>query len=439
MGFAFTLIYLATSYLRPQDYFPELAPYRVMLWLATLCALPIAFELARGLHLWSKLPQVYLMLALMFWVGLSVAFNGWIGGALQAWVSFGTAALPFFFVVATVTTVRRLKLLCAVIALCTVILAIQGTLAYHFGINEEMLVLHQSASDLSDGAVSPAPDEEAPTLRRIRSVGFMNDPNDLAQTFVLSLPLLIALGHGGRLMRVTSILGGSLLLYGLVLTWSRGAGIALVVLSFLLAKPRLGVKAAGLTAAIALSGAMLLSLSQGRAMSASEESAAGRLDAWSVGITLLREHPFVGVGFDRFLEYNRLTAHNSFVLCFSELGLGGYFIWLGLLGVSAFQMNKTIRLARLAGDYVFLNWCIALQTSLYVYLAAAFFLSRTYNQTLYVLLGIIAAVVLMYQGRLPAGSKVSTVPWVKTVIGFEAASLVVIYLLVVGSHVWSGS
>ena len=59
-----------------------------------------------------------------------------------------------------------------------------------------------------------------------------------------------------------------------------------------------------------------------------DESNAGRLDAWSAGLGMFRQQPFFGVGYNMFTDHNEITAHNSFVLCFAELGLFGYFIWL---------------------------------------------------------------------------------------------------------------
>jgi hypothetical protein len=41
--------------------------------------------------------------------------------------------------------------------------------------------------------------------------------------------------------------------------------------------------------------------------------------------------PVFGVSYNSFTDHHERTTHNSFVLCFAELGLLGYFTWLALV------------------------------------------------------------------------------------------------------------
>src|SRR5206468_2253347 len=68
----------------------------------------------------------------------------------------------------------------------------------------------------------------------------------------------------------------------------------------------------------------------GRSMSGDDDSSEGRLSAWGQGYILFFSSPLLGVGYNQFTEYNEITAHNSYVLCFSELGFLGYFLWLSI-------------------------------------------------------------------------------------------------------------
>ncbi len=52
------------------------------------------------------------------------------------------------------------------------------------------------------------------------------------------------------------------------------------------------------------------------------------MEAWAVGIDLIKHHPFFGVGFGRFGEYFFITAHNTIVVCAAELGMFGLFWWV---------------------------------------------------------------------------------------------------------------
>ena len=109
---------------------------------------------------------------------------------------------------------------------------------------------------------------------------------------------------------------------------------------------------------------------------------------------MLRESPVWGVGFANFIDHHGIVAHNSFVHCFAELGAVGYFLWLGAL-LSTFwllrQVASLVVESPLGEEMV--RWAMALRLSLASFLAGALFLSRTYSISLFVLLGLSAALV----------------------------------------------
>jgi hypothetical protein len=72
-------------------------------------------------------------------------------------------------------------------------------------------------------------------------------------------------------------------------------------------------------------GITALNWSGGRGISA--EAGSDRKAAWGTELMLIRSHPIFGVGFERFTEYNEITAHNT-VVCNAELGLTGFFFWV---------------------------------------------------------------------------------------------------------------
>jgi len=137
-----------------------------------------------------------------------------------------------------------------------------------------------------------------------------------------------------------------------------------------------------------------------------EESANSRLVFWANGVDQLVQHPLTGVGYGNFYNFNGgMTAHNSFVLCFAELGLPGYFCWLGCLyycfqGVpkrrEAEKETSKEALKKLSfedkpeRDNNFYDRNGA-RLALVGYLAAAFWLSRTYVPNLYLLIGLCVA------------------------------------------------
>jgi O-antigen ligase len=168
-------------------------------------------------------------------------------------------------------------------------------------------------------------------------------------------------------------------------------------------------------------------------LSSSEDSAQGRIQAWSAGLGMLRSSPVLGVGFGSFTEYHELVAHNSFVHSLAELGLvGGYFF----VGMFYWHFVCTSARRNVAGsrDSVL---ALDLWASGAGVLVCALFLSRQYSPVLYVPLALGAA-------------RVATTPWDPPDTPFQRGSdwLYVALLsggVVVGSYLvvtflarWSG-
>jgi putative inorganic carbon (hco3(-)) transporter len=435
VGFLFTVLFAIASFLRPWELYAGLRDYRIMLVLGAFCGAAVVWDILCGATDWLRAPQTRLMAAFVAWLGISVALNGWLGGALQAWGEFSSTAFVFLFTAVTVNSFRRLRILAIAIVCSTLVLAVQGIAAYHFGYRSDVLLLSErSSQDDDDNALSAdPPSDDGAHIRRIRSVGFLNDPNDLAQALLLSLPLLTATWRRGRTAAnfCLVVIPAGILLYATYLTFSRGALIALGVIVFLIAKERWG-SLAGSMAAIGLGTLALVAKVAGRGFDTSEVSAGGRIDAWSTGLQLLRQHPLAGVGYNQFLEYNDLTAHNSYVLCFAELGAIGYFLWLALIVVSALQLSRLLGRPDADDDESF-RWASAIQKSLFAFLASSFFLSRTYSLSLYILLGMITGFYGFTRNRTTAAAP----PfwgwtWRTAAAGFS--SIACIYGFVVATH-----
>jgi len=93
------------------------------------------------------------------------------------------------------------------------------------------------------------------------------------------------------------------------------------------ARRRIGTVPALLCAGVLFAGAMALRVTGGREISAG--SGADRTSLWGQGLQILREHPLFGVGLNNMPEFTdvHLTAHNSLVVCAAELGLFGLYFW----------------------------------------------------------------------------------------------------------------
>jgi O-antigen ligase len=186
-------------------------------------------------------------------------------------------------------------------------------------------------------------------------------------------------------------------------------------------------------AAVAVMGVGLLAVggTGGRDISADDESAQGRIDAWRAGIQMLKERPFTGVGYGRFADHNGgLAAHNSLVNCFAEQGFFGYICWIALLYVLFRRLTKLRESSDPEGDSGDIyRWANALRASLLGCMTAAFFLSRTYAPTVYMVFAVIMALYATSQSRdEPPDAEIG--PIFAPATGVALCSIIGIYVLV---------
>src|SRR5581483_10041592 len=160
-----------------------------------------------------------------------------------------------------------------------------------------------------------------------------------------------------------------------------------------------------------------------------DESAAARVDSWSEGIQMLKEQPLIGIGYRDYTDHNTLTAHNSYVLCFAELGILGYFFWIALL-VTTFMQFAAFRNAEGGTQPEIARWVNMARLSLIGFLFGAFFLSRTYIPLLYLLLGLAVAILSIGAQRGVAWSLPPSGKVLSRIVGWEFGSIAFIYLFI---------
>ena len=164
---------------------------------------------------------------------------------------------------------------------------------------------------------------------RLRGLGDINDPNDFGQLIVCLIPLMFIFWRAKKKLRnlVFVILPVCALFFGLFLTHSRGALVALIAMAVVAARRRIGTTPALLVAGVLFVAAMALHFTGGRGISA--ESGESRTILWGEGLDILKTRPLLGVGLGQMKEYtdSHLTAHNSIIVCVAELGLFGLYFW----------------------------------------------------------------------------------------------------------------
>ncbi len=452
MGFFLLVLYLAAAYVRPMELYPWLASYRVMLCLGIAAAIVSVFGLFTGSRATFRAPQVYLMAAFTLAVILSLPLRGWFGGSLYAINKFGECALVYFLLVVHVTSWRRLRIVTVLVILLSSVLAIQGTLAYHLHWNEDLFVLNQlvdvpaqvkpeivtrTDDHARDHDLGPPPPGRA-YLTRIRGLGFLQDPNELAQALLVPVAFIWLGWRRGRWLRNMALVVTPILffIYSMLLTRSRGGLLGLLAVALFFAKHRLG--RFGSLAITGLLGCMLMvaNFSGGREVF-SLGAGTDRLAFWSEGLGMFKSNPILGVGFGEFMDYTDTTAHNSFVLCFAELGLTGYFLWLGLLFVTALELHWLQKLPQDPEEYQDIRrWAEALSVALYAFLVPALFLSRTYIVTLYMILGLATAFRGIARRQQAPVQEIGLRNWAPQVAALAAASIGLVYVAVNLPWLW---
>jgi putative inorganic carbon (HCO3(-)) transporter len=442
MPFFLYLAFVALLYLRPVEAFaPELGGYRLMvilgvvaLWAAVVHALAMGRTAARKLHF-------VLMLALLACIAISKIANGWTGGAAGALSDFSPSALLFLLTVLNVTSIPRLRLTLATIVLSTLIVSFAGIAAYHYGFMADRLVVRQQIGEGGDGQPAdavdvPANDTSEQFLWRVRNLGFLNDPNDFAQVIVVALPMLGIWYRQRWFFRNVVLLGapGAALLYTIFLTHSRGAVLGLASLLFFGMRNALGVVKTGILVGVLLGAVVVTNVTGGRGFSAQEESAGDRILAWSEGLTMLRYQPLFGVGYNNFTEHHDLTAHNSFVLCFAELGLIGYFIWLALVVTAFRDVNQVANLSEEGAEVVSRPYAAMLRSSLLGFLTCAYFLSRAYAPPLFLLLSLCVVTWRCAHDEERNSKLLPAQRWVLPTAFILVGSIALIYLMVLAKH-----
>jgi O-antigen ligase len=402
-------------YFSPSEVVPGLAPFHLQqIILLPACALAFITFTMSGSRLPS--PHYILMLGLWFAVIMSLFSKLWIRDSYNAIFIFAVIVCMYFLVLINASSPTRIRVICRTIAGCALVMSILGILAFHTGFQGEKL-LHE-----------PRPDQAA----RIRAYGILSDANDLAQFLLVGLAMLGVMWKPKHTIgNLTKLLPpAAILIYAIYLTGSRAAIFGLAVIVFSLAANRMGkmqsLVLTGCTVAILIAS----EFGGGRQISLDEGSAGERVRAWGDGISMLKSNPLFGIGFEHFLEADDMTAHNSFVLCFSELGMFGYFFWLALVVAVILGLQRLARAPiKTQADLDMRPLLTTIRTALYTFLVTSWFLSRTYNITLYVLLALAAGLIGLYQQK-DSSTVVTAERCMAVTLASQAASIVFIYVTI---------
>lgn len=303
------ILFAGLLYTRPEEVIPPLQGMRFSLIasILTLTALTVRKYMDR--ERWEAAPCNGLMVAFGVIVVISSAIGG--GEPIGAIQDIGKLVLLYFITINLVTTPERYRQFVTALLLFTLYLACYSVFLYFSG----------AALKQQD-------------FQRSQATGIFGDPNDLAATIVAGLGMtLTRIVQGKGATKILYLALAGFLIWATLLTNSRGGMLALllVVGGFVV------IYVPGKTTALFLAAVLGLGLlksgsSRMSEFDSGEESANSRFWFWDNGVEQLKGKPLTGVGYGMFESVNGgMTAHNSYVLCFAELGVPGYFCWIGCL------------------------------------------------------------------------------------------------------------
>jgi O-antigen ligase len=486
MGFILTIVYIAATIISPDQFGKEWASYHALTCLAVITAL-VSLPSMTDYGYWKSSVQTFLLIGLIVAIALSQLAHGWLGGVLESWRVFLPSAAVFFFIVVNVTTARRLKIVTLAAVASCLVLAVEALCGYYAGYRGEMFILQTNVYSVHDEAIGQ--------LTRIRGAGFLSDPNDLAQILLIALPLaFIAWRRGQAVANFFIVLVPAiLLLWTTYLTHSRGGLIALAAVALMAARKKLGTAPSLVLAAVLIFGMLALDFTGGRGISAADGT--DRLEAWANGLEMFKRAPLFGIGFNGFTDFHDITAHNSFVLCLAELGLLGSVLWTGLLVTTTTSLNSIIGVQKrrlpkrffglkrlfessyirsagvplgaptlseatiaLKDTYecevppamvlanstqaetkiepahrpkVPLHWVVAMRLAMVSFMTTAWFLSRSYTITMYLVLGLATAAIALQRSD---GKERDRGHWIFPTLTVEVMIIILIYGLVRFRH-----
>jgi hypothetical protein len=237
---------------------------------------------------------------------------------------------------------------------------------------------------------------------RVRYVGVLHDPNEVALVVSASFPLAVAfyLRRRSRSRLLVMALSGLLAITAVIMSQSRGGILVFLAAVGIYFLRRYRWK--GLFAGLVL--ALPVLLLGGRSDAAAESSTTERLECWYEGLEMFRAHPLVGVGFGQFTEHHHLTAHNSLILAVAEIGLLGLLLWTAVVYLSVKVPIEVLRRVHEPEAEAARIWAMALLASLTGIVVGAMFLSFDYHFVLWIYLALAGSLWTAVRRHVPGWS-----------------------------------
>lgn len=389
MKYLLLILYIIAIFLRPQEWFPGFTNFPIVDVLVVLTVLLIIAELNTSRLKIPALPENLFMLGFFLAALMSQVANTYLQGLIDTFTVLGKFVVIFFFIIILTDSLRKIRILTAIIIGCVSIMVFNGLWQYYHGVG--FLVGSRPIYENFYGVQ---------TLARIVGFGIFEDPNDFALLLVTTIPFILDYMFIGKgLARIVFPLSlTACFIWAVWLTNSRG-GIVVFIITMLVFLQR---RWRGLKFLLFIMLFLILVTpflpSRFAEKGMLDASSRERLIFWGVGNDVFKKNPIFGVGFSMFPMYCAdRSAHNSYIECYAELGLFGYFFWIGLIFLTLYGLltfEKYCKKHNQPLSKEVLSLADAFTAAIVGYLVSGMTLTRTYIISFYILLAL--AVKLRY-------------------------------------------
>jgi len=425
MSFFFALLFMILVFWRPQEWLvPALFGVPLLNFVTGLSGVSFMVEYsAKRVSIPRDTPFFLLVLGLL--AGAVMSHLSHLYFAAVIWTVEEVWKMCFFMALLFCVTDRpsRLKKIAWMFVVMACVMSIHALMQqkYGYGFTYQPVL------------VSGRPGLDEP-VSRSTFFGIFEDPNDLAQILGTAIPFAFALTRRGGLFSIVSGIGFSAyIVQAIAATHSRGGQIAMVGVVAVMVMLLLPSRWLMVMLFIGAMGGLVLCPFAGGSL---DESARERVAFWGDANWAFKNNVLFGVGFKMIGDYitGGRAAHNSFVLCYTELGLFGYWFWIttivtGIVGAWRSRMALE-RSGSVDGRYVarFAGLAIAAMVG---FLASAYFLSRAYVYPLFFLMVTLGAVPVIARRYLPDDHKPLVCSWRETfVYGTSTTLISIVYVYI---------
>jgi O-antigen ligase len=279
----------------------------------------------------------------------------------------------------------------------------------------------------SNAAINAGPESFLGQQRTVtRLAGPIGEKNRYAQMMVVLLPLAISriVAERSPRLKLLAALCGMMILGGTFLTFSRGAGIAVIVIFVAMAALRIFDLRYWLLMAIGIPLLMLVfapdyfeRLSTLGEVSTIAEGTAGEADGSLLGratenigtLMIFLDHPLFGVGPGQTIRYIRAAgnevglrhlnedrrAHNMYLEELADTGILGFAAFMSIVGITVVRLWQQARYWKSRNNDYF-QTLAGLLMAVLAYMTTAFFLHLSYARYYWFLLAIAGAAIHVF-------------------------------------------